>query len=224
MLYKSKKWEKAQQQAINNNRLDNKMNQMFELDNLLDVGKIDILKYCYMKSNNYFMASNTAYLLGEEEKCKEYINTGLDYRLKAVRISKENENVNQHILDKLTKSMKENKAAYYAVAVNRDADAKQLLIKEHCIQHLLNNEIKIVKDKYVENSENFSQILLALCNHDSKGLKKAIENRVSLLRKQPADSLIPLDIWSVAFLKISQKTGMEWEGHLIEIPEFLLEL
>ncbi|MCM1187542.1 MAG: hypothetical protein NC251_07835 [Lachnoclostridium sp.] len=201
------------------------MNEIQKLEVRLKEGKIDALRYHHLKSGIYYMASDKAYLLGDEEKCKEYINISIDNQLEAIRIGEENPSADEYILDCLKRDRKENALVYCAVAVDREEDARRLVMEEHCIQHLLNNELDIIREQFVEEKEDsgFSQILLAICNHDNKALRKAVEDRVSMLRRQSVDYFRALDIWSVACIKIAQKMGMKWEGHLIEIPEFLLD-
>ena len=73
-----------------------------------------------------------------------------------------------------------------------------------------------------KNHEVFQPMIIALCDHDNISFENELEKRIKEIRKYPYDYLESIDIWSVVFVKLAKREGMEFYHNYIEIPDFLL--
>lgn len=80
--------------------------------------------------------------------------------------------------------------------------------------------------KYVElenSNKNFQAMQLSIIERDEKKLKKHLENRIRIVRREAKLGLTDIDRFGLSILKLAKMRGMNCDIYVAELPLVLLE-
>lgn len=217
--YQGKKWDKKREKENSTYQLI--INNLMELEEDWKKGECEEIFYHISKSSKMLLLSKTTYILGEVDKCLEYMNTLVDETIQMCKLYEEGINVIDGVRRTINSVMEKGIEAYYAVAIDRISDVEKVTNSNHILRLLLNGEYDKVKENYKKN-DSIGQMLFAICENDEQKFEDALTNRIKEIRRFAEDYMIIIDVWSVALAKIAQQQGMQFYCNYIEVPDFLL--
>ncbi len=256
ITYKTKKWDKeiAHNIEVRNeiNKPDVSMEQAnidFLIDEYIstqgneekavnDYRVRDLVSLYYLISGQYYLASETAWMLCEDaQKSAEYLYLYLLSKRKAYDLQKSGVEITNPAVEKGLQRVKEIRMAVYsAIAIgevelfedyleqlpiifsiyNNDYERARVLVNE------LSDNPDETREVYYQDEKFLKNILKALLNKDEKMFNEELIKRVKKLRRNMVGYLTVVDITSIALIKLAEKCGLSCTFDIIEIPKYFL--
>lgn len=216
--YVSKKWEKIHNKSIKENEISEYINCInFYISKLQYT---DPLKLYKLSRNLYFEIANLYYIKDKniEEfcgnlylcaRCLSYIINNMDFK----KINNDFE-------------MKCFTLLCYYISIDEWKEIDNFIYKENIIYQLAKGNFNKCKEKSLSNKildNEINNIILSIVEFNSKQLNNSLIQRINSIRRLPIDYLIPIDIWSIALIKIAKKYGLNYNLNVIEIPNEMIE-
>ena len=217
--YKGKKWDKYRKKATEDT--DYSVYELEDVEKYIKMDEPQILKYHSLKSLIYLSMFEKQYLLGNNEKCLEYMNKCLDEWVLTCQLWSEGYKANKAIEMDIERKMEIGVKGELAIALNREEEVDKVMNPDCIFRLLLDKDFDKARE-ISKNHEVFQNMIIALCNHDNISFENELEKRIKEIRKYPYDYFNSIDIWSVVLVKIAKREGMEFYHNYIEIPDFLL--
>lgn len=227
--YSIKQWEK--EKAILLKNIETNPNYIIQrlpmfIERLSNPQSDMIYKYGDLAFEYYYIGNQYYFLLEDIENFKGY------YYLSAKAIE-----MCYKLYEKGVRSRfdKENSAIESNLSGRTQADcallagdielALRLATKKSVIGNMILQNYEEAR-KYVEienNSKNIQAMQLSIIEEDEKSLKKHLEERIKIVRREAKLGLTGIDRFGLTILKLAKMRGLSCDIHVAELPFALLE-
>lgn len=220
--YKSTKWDIKKEVIRKNRYLENKINEINEIENKFNANEYDAIKYCLLMSTNYEVICGYEYILNKNENVFISINNAYEKLKEAYELYNKGISTTKAIERIMKKDKKGTIMLCYAVILNKFESVKNMVRKDNVFFMFFNREYANVekKCKMLLESDSDNEILkmmIAICNKNEKEMQFLIYQRVKKIRKQASESMVYIDIWLTALLKIAKEQGLNFDCDFIEV-------